>query len=433
MITRRTLLTLSIFCACAVSPAMEQHVTVATISENAAVRSDRRPVHVGFHDARTKRTFICWMGADSHPVVKQLDHATGRWSTDKVVARAPFVDKHNYPAMLRGPDDRIYVFHGCHNSPLKLAVSPQPLSIEGSWADRTIAQAPGASYPAPIVTADGVFYVFYRETRKTNGHSDDRPYDFVKSSDLGQTWTHGRFADPYPRMTDNMCEVYNGKVSYQPPARDAQGKMLGKGRVHVAWTICGEKLGRHAHATYGRNVYYAWLDPANDHIYNVQGRDLGTTIDAAEADAHCLVLDTGIPRRGHAAGLQVSAHYRDDGTPIVYFNHRDGGGLSTASWRDGRWRITPIGVGAGEPRELEKIGPDAFRVYRPDGPRVRVLRSDDAGGSWVAEPAIDVGRRVDRVYVIDDFAPEAKLLITEAGDGTLTEGTRDVFIGRIAQ
>jgi hypothetical protein len=407
--------------------AAEHQFSVTKISDNAAIRSDRRPVHVGFHDAKVGRTFVCWMGANSHPIVKQLDHATGQWSADKVIARSPFVDKHNYPAMLRGPDDRIYIFYGCHNSPLKLAVSPHPLSIDGEWEDRTIAEAPGASYPAPIVTSDGTFYVCYRETRKTSGHADDRPYDFVKSKDLGKTWTRGHFVDPYPRATDNMCEVYNGKVSYQPPTRDHNG------RVHVAWTIAGEKLGRHAHATYGRNVYYAYLDPTNDHIFNAAGKDLGATIDTKEMDADCLVLDTGIPQRGHAAGLQVSAHYRDDGTPLVYFNHREGGGLATATWRDGKWKITPIGVGPGEPRELEKVGPDAFRVYRPDGPRIRVLRTDDAGLSWTPEPTIDVGSRVDRVYVIDDCSPSAKLLITQAGDNTLTEGRRDVFIGRVAE
>jgi hypothetical protein len=226
-----------------------------------------------------------------------------------------------------------------------------------------------------------------------------------------------------------MCEVYNGKVSYQPPPRDAKD-----GRIHVAWTLAGEKLGRHAHATYGRNIYYAWLDPANDHVFNAAGKDLGATIDKDEMDADCLVLDTGIPDRGHAAGLQVSAHYRDDGTPLLYFNHRDGGGLATAIWKGGqmedhphrhRWRRAAR-AGKARPRT-------PFRIYRPDGPRIRLLRTEDAGLSWKLEPTIDVGSRVDRVYVIDDYSPAAKLLIIEAGDDTLTEGKRDVFIGKVLQ
>jgi hypothetical protein len=60
-----------------------------------------------------------------------------------------------------------------------------------------------------------------------------------------------------------------------------------------------------------------------------------------------------------------------------------------------------------------------------------VLRTDDAGLSWKPEPTIDVGQRVDRVFVIDDFSPAAKLLVIEAGDDTLTEGKRDVFIGKV--
>jgi hypothetical protein len=51
--------------------------------------------------------------------------------------------------------------------------------------------------------------------------------------------------------------------------------------------------------------------------------------------------------------------------------------------------------------------------------------------SWTPERTIDVGGRVDPVYFIDDCSPSAKLLVTEAGDDTLAEGKRDVFIGRI--
>src|SRR4051794_32250676 len=186
---------------------------VTRISEKSNIRSDRRPIHVGFYDATANKTFVSWMGANSCAIVKELDHATGRWSADKIAATSPFVDKHNYPGLLKGPDDRLFLFYGCHNSPLQMAVSPKPLSIDGTWEQRAIPEAEHASYPAPILMADGTFYVFYRETRETNGYADDRPYFFVKSSDGGTTWSRQKVIDPFPRTADSMCEIYNGKVS----------------------------------------------------------------------------------------------------------------------------------------------------------------------------------------------------------------------------
>lgn len=419
--------------ACTFSMAVhaQQTISVSKISEDANIRSDQRPIPIGFYDKGANKTFVCWMGAGSTAVVKAFDHTNQSWSADKIAGRSTFVDKHNYPGMLKGPDNRIYLFYGCHNSTLRMAVSPKPLSIEGTWEDRFIDIAERASYPAPIITSEGVFYVFYRDTRRTNGYSDDRPYQFVKSTDGGKTWTRQLAVDPFPRVTDNMCEVYNGKVTYQP-AMNGQ-----KAKIHLAWTIAGEKLGKHAHATYGRNVYYAYLDPSNDHLYNIHGQDLGTTIDHEEMDEFCLVLDTGIPEKGHLAGLQVSVHYLDNGYPLIYFDNQKGGGPGTAVWNGAEWRFASIENPGNpirdlrDPRELEKIGPESFRVYKPHEDKIKVYKTLNAGQNWELESIITVGQRVDRVHVIDNARPEAKLLITEAGDNTLDVAKRDVFIGKV--
>jgi hypothetical protein len=86
----------------------------------------------------------------------------------------------------------------------------------------------------------------------------------------------------------------------------------------------------------------------------------------------------------------------------------------------------------GEPRELEKIGPQSFLAYRPKGEAIAVFKTTDGGASWSREPNdVHVGQRVDRVFAIDSAHPDAKLLIIEGGDQTLERGTRDVFIGRV--
>ena len=221
----------------------QQTFEVVKISEDANICSDQRPIPICFYDKKAHRTFVTWMGAQSAPIVKALDHTIYHWSEDKIVGNPGFVDKHNYPGMLQGRDGRIYVFYGCHNSTLRMTVSPHPSSIEGQWNDQFIEAAERASYPAPVITTEGTFYVFYRDTRKSNGHADDRPYQYVKSSDGGKTWKRRMAIDPYPRTTDNMCEVYNGKVSYQPSLNGQPS------RIHLAWTIAGEKRDKHAHAT----------------------------------------------------------------------------------------------------------------------------------------------------------------------------------------
>jgi hypothetical protein len=408
----------------------QQSFTVEKISEDANIRSDQRPIPIGFYDSKLNKTFVTWMGARSQAIVKALDHSTHKWSEDKVAGIPTFIDKHNYPGMLQGRDGRIYIFYGCHNSTMRMTVSSQPSSIDGEWKDQFIDAAERASYPAPVITSEGNFYVFYRDTRKTNGYADDRPYQYVKSTDNGNTWTRHMAVDPFPRTTDNMCEVYNGKVTYQPAMNNQPAK------IHLAWTIAGEKAGKHAHATYGRNVYYAWLNPANDHLYNIKGKDLGTSITNDDLDKECLVLDTGIPEKGHLAGLQVSVNYRDNGYPLIYFDNQLAGGPGSATWNGSGWEFSQIGQRNGDdrelrdPRELEKIGPESFRVYKPAGTKINIYKTTNAGKNWELETVIPTNAEVDRVYVIDHARPEAKLLITEAGDRDIEMPKRDVFIGK---
>ncbi|HEY0708395.1 MAG TPA: BNR-4 repeat-containing protein, partial [Polyangia bacterium] len=179
-------------------PAGDRETYEATaLSAGTGQRTDRRPISVGFYDATANKTFVSWMGPGSDALVREYNHATKTWSADKVAGNATFADKHNYPALVKGKDNRLYVFYGCHNTPLRMAVSPNPLSIEGTWRDGNVGIAPDASYPAPIVTTDGTMYVFIRLTRAQNGHTDDRPLAYIKSTNNGQSWTRVTVIDTY--------------------------------------------------------------------------------------------------------------------------------------------------------------------------------------------------------------------------------------------
>lgn len=404
--------------------AQQQEPAITLVEECGGIRSDRRPIPVGYYDKDVRQTFVCWMGADSHPRVKAYDHPSATWGETLTPARSPFADKHNYPALLQGTDGRAILFYGCHNSTLKMAVAPMPHSLEGKWEERFIPQAERASYPAPVLTGKGILYVFYRDTRRQNGHTDDRPYCFVRSDDGGRTWTRRLLVDPYPRTTDNMTEVYNGQVSYQRMADGSE-------RIHLAWTLCGEKLGRHAHATYGRNVYYAYLNPANDHIYNIEGRDLGTMLDNKEADRYCLAFETPIPARGHSAGLQVSVHYRDNGFPLIHHQYPQERGGRLITWTGQAWHHTSFPA-QGEPRGIEKLGPDCFRLYATMTPGLVAFLTEDGGLTVKREYETITPESLSRCYVIQDAQPELKLLLfsNPVGKGAekLSEGNRNIYM-----
>jgi hypothetical protein len=418
MLTRRLFFVSSSLLLAASSVSAETY-SATMLSAGAGAVTDRRPVPVGLYDASVNKTWVTWMGSASNSpaIIKEYDHATGTWSANKVIGTS-FSDKHNYPAILKGADNRLYVFHGCHNSPLKMTRSPNPLSISGTWTDRSISQAPGASYPAPVITSTGTIYVGHRWTRQNNGHSDDRPYAFAKSTDNGATWTRLVVVDPYPR-SDNLTEIYNGQVTYEP-AHDGQ-----KAKIHLAWTIAGGGPGNHAHATYGRNAYYAYLDPTNDRMYSVTGVDLGTTITNSEMEASCKVVDTGCSTCGHQASLQVSAHYMDSGLPLVVYGHSTNG-LTASRWTGSSWSHRVITSATGEPRDIFKFGPQSFKAFRASGNACQYFRSTDGGATWTSEGSVTAPHPASRCNVIVNHHPDVKLFMEEraaSGDTSVARVT----------
>src|SRR5262245_50224330 len=123
--------------AMAASSARSETYTTSVLSPGTSIRTDTRPVSIGFYSPSVGRTFVSWMSSDasgSTAVVKEVNHATQTWSADKTVGHS-FLDKHNYPSMIAGADNKLYVFHGCHNTPLKMAKSPNTLSTSGTWTD----------------------------------------------------------------------------------------------------------------------------------------------------------------------------------------------------------------------------------------------------------------------------------------------------------
>jgi hypothetical protein len=406
-----------------------QDFSIFRISRDTGIHTDRRPVSVAFYDKTVNKTFLSWMGPYSCPVVKSYDHSTFTWSDAKIAGISPFADSHNYPAMIQAKNGKLILFYGCHNSVMRITTSPAPASIEGTWNDRDLSEAQGATYPAPIVTTDGTIYCFYRITMKdahpfSDYPTDYRPLAFVKSSDHGETWSPAVIIiDNYPRP-DNLCEVYTGKVTYQPASDGASE------RIHLAWTFAGGGPSGHDHGAYRRNVYYAFMDLANEHFYDIKGNDLGIDINDAEAENNCKIVDTGNPPQGENVGHQVSVHFCDNGDPVVIYRH-DG---FKCAYRNGtEWGISTIYAKESDPRDIEKIGPNAFRTFRTAGETIYVFKSLNRGKSWELENKIQAPARIARCYVIDNYRPDLKYLLTEMKDDdrNVEAGSRDVYIGSI--
>src|SRR5207248_1527574 len=86
-----------------------------------------------------------------------------------------------------GDDDgHLLVFRSMHNTELRVARSPMPHSIEGTWTDTLIPEGLGATYPMPFKTASGAIFVFIRETAgdfDKQYPTDFRPMKYVRSTD----------------------------------------------------------------------------------------------------------------------------------------------------------------------------------------------------------------------------------------------------------
>ncbi|HEY0706351.1 MAG TPA: BNR-4 repeat-containing protein, partial [Polyangia bacterium] len=216
---------------------------------------------------------------------------------------------------------------------------------------------------------------------------------------------------------DNLTEIYNGKIAHEP----AHGTQ--KEKIHIAWTLAGGGPGNHEHDAYTRNVYYAYLDPSTDKLYSVSGRDLGTSIDNNEGEMYLKAVDTGCSNCAHQAGYQVSAHYNDDGTPLIVFGH-EGKGLTAVRWQNNAWVSQIITTAGGEPRDINKFGARSFQVFRTTGNTCVGFRSVDGGATWSPDAVITAPHPVQRCHVIDNHHPDVKVFMEQnpeaSGGGTST-------------
>ena len=213
--------------------------------------------HAAYYNGKT---YIAWQGANLDPYITYYKHTTTSWGPSTRVADNPLVaDSHGAPSIVIDNSGYIHVFYGSHVSNQKHAKSNNPENIGGFTVQADLAGS--YTYPQPIRVGNSI-YLFNRA----------------------------------PDMTSESYRIYNGDswgglntIITSPPApgtRTYAGYMeLNNNKIHMTWTY-----------DYGldrRNVFYAYLNLADHHMYSINSRDLGTTIDSTEAETYAIVRNTG--------------------------------------------------------------------------------------------------------------------------------------------
>lgn len=373
---------------------------VFELERDAGVKSIRRPMAAGLYDSAVDRTFVSWMGEDSHPLMKTYDHQTDLWGDTVQVGTSPFGDTHNYPHLILADDDHLNVFYGAHNSELRHTRSETPLSETGIWTDEFINLASRASYPMPVKADSGDIYVFYRSTEGI----DDRPLRYIKSTDHGLSWS-GQFLAIGHDRDDNMNEIYMGQIRHEPAGGSNPEKF------HMIWTIAGGGFEGPQHQRYLRNVYYAYFDPAVEHFFSISDTDLGPDIDFTDSESEAKVLDTG-PPSGHDVDVYSLLHCNDDGSPLLLFTHLDQ--VKAAVSTGGGWQIVDAPA-TGRLRDIEKIGPSSFNFLVGLGTsEIQVIETGDGGFTWLDNGLRIVGpTEIETAIFIDDHHADISLVMTE--------------------
>jgi len=232
------------------------------------------------------KTYVVWHGTNFDPYITYYDHVTKTWAPAEWVGDSPLVDDgHGAPSLQIDNSGYIYVFYGSHLSNQKWAKSTSPESISNFTIQPDIVGE--YTYPKPIKAGDSM-YLFLRV----------HPYESYRIW-TGTSWGPANNIISAESPTTDF--VYTGFMEYND------------NKIHMTWT--------YTYTAYGNrhNVFYAYLNLADSHMYSASGVDLGTMITTAEAETYCMVRNTGSNRTTTPA-----LHIDSSGNPwIIYIEGTD--------------------------------------------------------------------------------------------------------------
>jgi len=261
------------------------------------------------------KTYIVFQGDSLDPYATSFTHSSDTWATAVKVATNPLgSDDHGAPAICIDANDKLHVFHGCHNTAMQHELADAAESI-AAWTSQADPTGADATYPKAVASGANI-YLFYRK----HVSATHKKWCLKVSADNGASW--GAESDIIDFSSGTW--IYLGHTE------------LDAAKIHMAWCYMD------ASASLRYNIYHAYYNTADAKMYAMDGTDLGTTISKAEADANCLVVNSGTDVTNHP-----SLHVDSGNKPwIIYVQGVYDSGLFTlyhTRWTGAAWS-TPVAI-----------------------------------------------------------------------------------------
>jgi hypothetical protein len=346
------------------------------------------------------KTYIVWQGGAGYdPFIVCYDHSANEWSDIVKVGTNPLSsDSHGAPALLIDDSGYLHVFYGCKHTNLEYAKSDNPEDIT-SWTAQGDPVG-SCTYPCPVMLANGDIDILYRHT--TGAFGDQR---YIKSDDDGASW------DAAVQIIEIDVAATHSIYAYTPRVHG--------NNIHMIW--------RYHDGTNSENVYHAYLNTTDGHMYSMDGTDLGTSITKAEADANCRVVDTGAYITGHMA-----LHLDGDGYPyIIYLKTTDTGrSYYFVRWSGAAWEaVEEITTTDHNGNGMDFIvhsatSITAFLIGDGGAGQGGDIDEWDWDGTWSLTKTIlseaDSGKPLVRPEVVKDYDSELMLIFSQYGGVDVT-------------
>ncbi|MDP0501861.1 MAG: putative Ig domain-containing protein [Verrucomicrobiota bacterium JB022] len=375
------------------------------LASNASYGS-RRPHGYGLYDAVADKTFVCWNGDGMSIYGRAFDHATGTWGAASKIQTLNYYETyvyHNYPNMAQAPNGDLLITYADHADELYLLRASDPHTLDTAWTHEKISDN-GNAYPMILAWGSSVF-IFYNVQEDISWPY--RSFGFIRSEDNGATWsTHQNAIDSAKMDPGHYDEPYVNDFHLEPGIGGQPD------RIHFVWSMHG---GPNGHNIGSHNGYFAYFIPATGTWQAVDGTDLGVTIDYAEMQAHCVVVQSGPEPSGILVGGLAATHF-DGGVPAVVYSLM--GTCYVATYQNGAWEHDYVGVGMARDIQRTATGDVRALVRTGSSYSLQLFTSVAPGGAWLKtfEQPIPFENGANTVWqagFIDDGQPELEIMIQQ--------------------
>jgi len=277
------------------------------------------------YDETTDMTIVAYQGYAMNPFVAAYDHAAKRWSGPVQVGTNPINDDaHGGPSLVIDADGYLHVFYGAHGGALRHARTVLPhdptaweslgsVTFETSTTSGTRTTTAPATYPQPVLDADGSLRLFYRSSEAGSGNGSW--YSITSTSGVGP-WQSRELA-------------LGGRQGIEGwYANFVQDDVTGD--MHTGFLLrdfAQSKTDYYAR----RNAYYLRRDYDTGEWFNAAGQSAPATRTQEYLDPTCMAFDSGSDYVNQVVVNSIQ------GEPCLLFVTGHQSPSPEYSWRFTRW------------------------------------------------------------------------------------------------